>query len=336
MNEKRIEKEKLVSLIEAIGEKYTVFAPLERGGHLRFCEVSNAGDVRLQDGNSKLPPKEIFFPQVEKLLAIEEGSWREEPYPDEQRVVFGLSPCDCRSLGLLDKVFSGQDFEDPYYVGRRTNTFVIALACNTPRATCFCTAVDGGPFSEEGADSILFELEDGYLLKPLSRKGEELIEEFSHLLGEPKASDSAEREKLKNAAEEKIHSGPALEQLDGKLSAHFDHPIWNEVYEKCLGCAACTYLCPTCHCFDITDELGGRIRSWDTCQFSLFTLHVSGHNPRPSGRERVRQRIMHKFSYCPQNFGETFCVGCGRCVQVCPVHLDIRSVIHQLSETLEP
>ena len=336
MTEKKIDKANLASLIEAMMENYTVFAPTDRGGNIRFCEVGRAEDVLLEEDPSKIPPKELLFPQVEKILTVEEGVWREEPYPEEKRIAFGLSPCDCRSLSLLDHVFSGQEFEDPYYLRRRENTLVVALACNTPRPTCFCLPLGGAPFSEEGADSILVELEEDYLLKALTPKGEMLIEEFSHLLGDPAASDAAQREQLRKAAEEAIHSELRLEELNGKLSAGFEHPVWDEVHEKCLGCAACTYLCPTCHCFDITDESDGRMRSWDTCQFALFTLHVSGHNPRSGGKGRMRQRVMHKFSYGPQNFGETFCVGCGRCVQFCPVNLDIRAVINQLSETLEP
>ncbi|MFH1007307.1 MAG: 4Fe-4S dicluster domain-containing protein [Candidatus Latescibacterota bacterium] len=335
MKEKWIEKKKLASLIEAIGEKYRVFAPLERGGNVGFAEVGKGDDVRLQGSNSKVPPKSLFFPQVEKLLSLEEGRWREEPLPDEKRVVFGLRPCDCKSLSLLDKVFLGMDIEDPYYLQKRKNTVVVALACNTPQSTCFCTSFGGGPFSEEGADLMLRELEEGYLLNPINGKGEELIQAVSDLLSDPRQSDSAEREKLEKSAVERIHPKLTLEKLGEKLSGNFEDPLWDELYEKCLGCGACTYLCPTCHCFDITDQCGERIRSWDTCQFPLFTRHASGHNPRTSGRERVRQRIMHKFSYCPENFGETFCVGCGRCVRFCPVNLDIRSAVDQLSEKLE-
>lgn len=335
MKEKRIERKKLPALIEAMGKKYKVFAPLEQGGNVSFSEVVKADEVRLQNGNSKLPPKTLFFPQNEKLLRLEKGDWTEESNGDEKRVVFGLRPCDCKSLNLLDKVFSGTEFEDPYYLGRRKNTLIIALACNNPQLTCFCTSLNGGPSSEEGGDIILFDLQDGYILKPLNDRGEELVKEFSQLLTEAKKSDLQEVEKLKKSALERINSRLKLEKLDEKLSSNFDHSLWNEIYEKCLGCAVCTYLCPTCHCFDITDESWGRIRSWDSCQFPLFTLHASGHNPRLSARERLRQRIMHKFSYCPQNSGETFCVGCGRCVNWCPVNLDIRSVISQVPEKLQ-
>ncbi len=112
--------------------------------------------------------------------------------------------------------------------------------------------------------------------------------------------------------------------------------MWGDLTETCLGCGVCTYLCPTCHCFDICDEAataaGERIRVWDSCQFPLFTQEASGANPRPSGKERFRQRIMHKFSYLPKERDMAGCVGCGRCVAECPVNLDIREVLEKLSQ----
>jgi sulfhydrogenase subunit beta (sulfur reductase) len=119
------------------------------------------------------------------------------------------------------------------------------------------------------------------------------------------------------------------------LRGAFDAPIWEAFAATCLGCGACAYACPTCHCFDITDEArkgnGQRVRSWDSCAFSLFTLHGSGHNPRETQGARLRQRILHKFLYCPENFDEVFCVGCGRCVTACPSGVDLRSILESLA-----
>ena len=135
---------------------------------------------------------------------------------------------------------------------------------------------------------------------------------------------------------EKLQSDVNIKNLKEKLDKAFDASFWNEIHQKCLGCGICTFLCPTCYCFDITDEVkdeqGKRIRCWDSCMFPQFTLHASGHNPRPTYRERMRQRIMHKFNYCPENYKETFCVGCGRCIRNCPVNLDIRQIIKIANE----
>ena len=104
----------------------------------------------------------------------------------------------------------------------------------------------------------------------------------------------------------------------------------------CLGCGTCAFLCPTCTCFDVVDEddhynhRGKRIRLWDTCQFCIYTQHTSGHNPRDSIIERCRNRILHKFSYYPKNYGMLGCVGCGRCIQLCPVNNDLRDIIKKI------
>jgi ferredoxin len=120
-----------------------------------------------------------------------------------------------------------------------------------------------------------------------------------------------------------------------RLDKEYESPLWEAVAERCLGCGACAYLCPTCHCFDVTDEgkdgAGKRVRTWDCCQYSQFTHHGSGHNPRPSRKERARQRIMHKFRYNVDNFHAVFCVGCGRCIEYCPVNVDVRETLEALS-----
>lgn len=160
------------------------------------------------------------------------------------------------------------------------------------------------------------------------------MDSVSSLLKKPKESALEARQKYEAAVKQKV---PAL-NLNGlkeKLRNGFDSPLWGTIAERCLGCGVCTYLCPTCHCFDISDKIKGergrRMRSWDSCQYALFTMHASGHNPRPSKRERMRQRIMHKFLYAQDNFKETFCVGCGRCVRSCPVNLDIRENVALLA-----
>ena len=127
-----------------------------------------------------------------------------------------------------------------------------------------------------------------------------------------------------------------MKGMKSKLDGIFEEEVWETITNNCLGCGACTYLCPTCHCFDITDEINGsgegiRLRSWDSCQYSLFTKHASGHNPRVNKKQRMRQRIMHKFSYTVEKNEAIFCVGCGRCVHHCPVNLDIRDMLTTLN-----
>ncbi len=214
---------------------------------------------------------------------------------------------------------------------------LIGLACTNPLSTCFCTSVGGGPFNNEGLDIFVAELDgDKCYVEILTEKGKELIG------GDTRFKDAIESvgqqvESLKKEAEAKIELKIPLEGLKEKLDGMFDSPLWDRIHEKCIGCAACTYLCPTCHCFALLDEKvsakGERIRNWDSCMFPIFTLEASGHNPRVSNRERMRQRIMHKFNYFVENFGQTACVGCGRCLKNCPVNMDIREIIKTITET---
>ncbi|MCK4791186.1 MAG: 4Fe-4S dicluster domain-containing protein [Desulfobacteraceae bacterium] len=337
MKAKTINKKDIASFLDDLIKEYEVFAPIKRDVLVLFDTIGSGNEALLNYKNSKISPKGILFPQSETLFRYSSNKETvdfEVPSVEEKpRVIFGIRPCDARGLTLLDQVFDGE-CKDPYYVNRRANTVVVSIGCTKPQATCFCTSVGGGPFSNEGSDLLLIDIGDDYVVQIVSDKGEKLLEE--------KGLEDASEDKLSlvkvviQAAEESI--GPRVETdgLKEKLDNRFEDPIWQELTEKCLGCGVCTYLCPTCHCFDIVDEAvdftGERIRTWDSCQFPLFTLQASGLNPRPTVKERFRQRIMHKFSYMVDDYGQIGCVGCGRCVTECPVNLDIRQVLDNISK----
>ncbi|MBE0479153.1 4Fe-4S dicluster domain-containing protein, partial [Candidatus Aerophobetes bacterium] len=174
---------------------------------------------------------------------------------------------------------------------------------------------------------------DRYIVDVMSDKGKKIL---NATLENATDDDVKLMKKIKSEAENKIKLQFQFEvdKVKEKLNAIFDHIFWRSLSDSCLGCAVCTYLCPTCHCFDIVDEAknsqGTRVRNWDSCMFSLFTQQASGHNPRPTGKERVRQRLMHKFNYFVENYKEAACVGCGRCVINCPVNIDIRDVLKKI------
>ena len=329
-----ISKSAVTDFLDELGKSYQVFAPLKREDILVLERVGDHDQVVLDFYNTKQAPKEVFFPRSEVLFSYRDGKVIPTSLPDERRVVFGIRPCDARSAVLLDNVFDAPDYQDPYYVNRRQNTLLIGLACNKPLTTCFCTTVGGGPFSVDGLDLLWTDLGDRYLVETITERGEALTANSS-CLRQATEEDTAAKAKIAAAAEQMI-SGPSTEGVKETLDGMYEDPFWDESHLKCLGCGVCTYLCPTCHCFDITDETDGsqgrRIRTWDSCMYPLFTLHASGHNPRPTRKERMRQRIMHKFSYSVQQYRRIFCVGCGRCVAQCPVNLDIRMVIKEITE----
>lgn len=336
MEEKIIDKSEIGPFLNKLRENYPVIAPALRDGEVSFDRIDSADEVVLEFSNTKRVPKSVFFPQEELMFAYsksESGTQIEEPVLGEELILFGVRPCDARSFLLLDMVFNSEDYEDVYYTRRREGVKIIGLACNNPRQTCFCTTVNSGPFNHDGMDLLLVDLGDKYLAQAVTNYGEELIDSL------PAAADAdkQKRNDMRESAEKSVK--PILADLKGvedKLDTMFESDFWDEIHLKCIGCATCTYLCPTCHCFDIHEEVesdssGCRLRLWDSCALSLFTLHTSGHNPRPSIKERVRQRIMHKFNYFVHNYGETACVGCGRCVQNCPVNMDIRDVLKSIA-----
>ncbi len=348
----------------------TLYAPLHgadgSGPELAPVTPGQAESVVLDCANTVGSIKSVFLPQREVLLSYQGDSLRGEYLPRERIVVFGARPCDARAMADLDRVFGDPQgrFQDPYYLRRRENALVVSLACAAPDATCFCTALGGHPAGREGSDVVAFLLgnDDGspggrarqggaasssavfgarLLLEAVTPKGEAFLAEHAGLFREPAAEDGPARDAQVRRAESLLPAAGSAGKLEPrrlqeKLDRSLEHPLWEEVARSCLGCGACAYLCPTCHCFDITDETDGRgcgirLRSWDCCQYPLFTLHASGHNPRDNRRQRMRQRIMHKFSYTLTNQDARFCVGCGRCVRSCPVNLDIRGILDTLA-----
>ena len=293
--------------------------------------------------NTHLSPKGVFFPQTEKMMAFHTDAARAEAFTyqplglDNVRpaVLFGLRPCDARGLAVSDKVFQNDRFTDPYWKTKYESTVKIGLACQTPGPNCFCTAVGGSPFGEEGLDALAYAKDGGFGLKTLTAAGEDFLKNLPGLAAGEMAGEMAE---LRKAAEAGL---PGLLNLDKAQAAPvlevYNQPHWKDTADRCLNCGTCTFFCPTCHCFDIQDERsekgGVRMRNWDTCMSWLYTVHGSGHNPRPTKTERVRQRFMHKLKYIPMKQGGACgCIGCGRCVQFCPVNIDIRAVAVQMSK----
>jgi ferredoxin len=323
-------KDKLGELIRRWAAGRQIVAPVRQGA-VEFETVESAAGICLDYRNTRLPAKRLFFPPSEALLrfdfkAAPERQVAEAPSDTHPTILFGVRPCEARSLTLLDRVFLGDDYRDPYYAARREATTVVALACSTAAPTCFCTSVGGSPRDHIGADLLLTDVGDAFLVEVVSDRGEALLSGFSLPGADIETIERAERAGAQLAA-----SMPLVVALDriGSLDVHaFDDPCWQTIAERCLACAACSFLCPTCHCFDIQDEViaqqGRRVRNYDACMFAQFTLHASGHNPRTDKSQRVRQRLLHKFAYFPDNFGAVACVGCGRCIRACPAGNDIR------------
>ena len=298
-----------------------VIAPVESDtGRVTLEPVAAGGDITLKYLNAVLPLKRVFFPETEVLLEFDnkpdgDVDLRTPPAgSDGPRVVMGCRPCDAAALDALDQVFQW-DYDDVPYRAQRERTTVVTFACTEPDGHCFCTSVGGSPQDERGSDALVFIGDDGAaLIKVLTDKGQALMDRLG---GTVQPADESAAQPEPPAIEPKF----SPDQVRAWLDDNFDHDFWKTATLNCVGCGACSYLCPTCHCFDIVDEAvwnhGERRRNWDCCSFGLFTLHASGHNPRSDQGARYRQRVMHKFKYFPERFDRIACVGCGRCVRTC-------------------
>ena len=331
----KISKENLNALYAAIAGQNDLFLPVRTAGQTNFGLWTENADVDIQTLKTVKSAKDIFFPQSESLyqvrrtngkLEIQGEALREKPF-----VVFGIRGCDVKGLEVLDKVFLS-DPVDGYYAARRQLGAIVALACGRPESSCFCK-VFGVDCAEPAGDVVTWLVEDTLYWEAKTKKGEALTAQLKELLEEADCAAVAEQqEKIRAIVEKLPYSNLSLEKWGAAAAdKNFDSPLWEELYRPCLACGTCTFVCPTCQCYDIKDYNTGsgvqRYRCWDSCMYSDFTMMAHGNN-RTSQMQRFRQRFMHKLAYFPANNNGMFsCVGCGRCVDKCPSHLNIVKVI---------
>jgi NAD-dependent dihydropyrimidine dehydrogenase PreA subunit len=335
----KLDKKDFKPFLQSLMVEYDLFAPVQLAeGVAVFKKIDRPDEVDFSSSNTQKPAKEVFFPQSETMFRYEKTGKQHQVTSTEEverkRVILGARPCDIQAVSLIDQVFSGKEYTDVYYVNKRKATTIIGMACDHPLSTCFCSSMKGGPFHREGSDLFLIDLGEAYLVELLTEKGKTF--QKNKFLKEALAKDINSAKEVEEKATPKTDGSLPVAGIEKRLDQMLESPFWERVQEKCIGCRICTYLCPTCHCFDIVDEAltnkGQRVRNWDSCLSSLYSQETSGHNPRPTNRERTRQRIMHKFNYFPKNFDQIACVGCGRCIIYCPVNFDIRQTIKEIQK----
>ena len=336
----KIAKENLASLFALIHETNELYLPVQVAGQTNFAAWTEDACVDLDTLKTVKSPKDVFFPQSETLYTCnkEDNKLRITPEAlvDAPFVVFGMKACDIKGIEVLDRVFLS-DPVDSFYAARREHGIIVALACHEPEESCFCK-VFGVDCTEPAADVATWMIEGELYWKALTEKGEKLTEAVKSLLTETcEAKVKAEKSAVKEIVEKLPYSNLSLEGWNGDvLTEKFNDELWQELYKPCLACGTCTFVCPTCQCYDIKDYNTGngvqRYRCWDSCMYSDFTMMAHGNN-RNSQMQRFRQRFMHKLVYFPaNNDGMYSCVGCGRCVDKCPASLNIVKVIKAFSE----
>lgn len=324
-SQRLISKEDLIKRAGELLGEFEVIGTKELSNEGIFYQpIKDAKDLYLGEEFAVEPVKKFFLEPSSWVLRQSQDNQSEAEtitQPDKKRIIIGVRPCEARGLLLLDKLFGDAEYKDSLYINNRKRTIIVGLACNDPDKSCFCTSLGGSPADNLGMDILILETEAGLIAEIITDKGRELFGSLGKELDEGrKKSLKSDKEKRRDLVETKI-------RVPETLSKIFESHYWDEVSAPCISCGICTYLCPTCHCFDLVDEQRKRLRCYDGCSFPDFTLHAAGENPRPSKRERYRQRVFHKFDYFRKNFGENLCIGCGRCIRHCPVKIDIADIV---------
>ena len=334
----KISLDKIQDLFAKIAEDKKLYMPIDNSdGTASYSEWSQGKEWSCALNTTK-SPKDFFFPQTEDLMRfktegknIEVIDVRRE---SEDFVIFGVRPCDVKSFDILDRVFLTEP-RDSFYAMKREHGIIVSVACTRPAETCFCSTF-GINAAEPCGDVSAWKCDDALYLQPNTEKGRALVESLSSLLEEC-SSDAVDAQKESIT---KIMNKLPLKELStdafggGKTQELFNNPAWDELSSSCLGCGTCTFVCPTCQCYDIKDFNTGngviRYRCWDSCMYSEFTKMAHGNN-RLTQKERFRQRFMHKLVYYPENNDGLFsCVGCGRCLSKCPISMNIVKVMKKI------
>jgi len=301
----------------------------DANGNLRYAVATDFEEVAFVEEQPTLSAKAVALPQNEALVRYERVGEKSTAAaatpPSRALLLFGVNMCDAAAFDIIDRVFKWDYFDDPY-LSRRELTTTFALACQNLQRDCFCNRLQ---YAEEGVDVVVYGRAGGYLVAAQTEKGVAFIEKYNGLFA---AYDGDAEEELASFAAQAgtVKEPPLLEDAKAGLEAAFEHAAWRELVSTCIGCGICTYVCPTCHCFDVQDEGGAsrgvRLRTWDHCTGRTFTA-MPAHQPRDRQYKRYRQRLLHKFWYYPERFGPLLCTGCGRCITQCPVKINIKELV---------
>ena len=334
---RKINKNNLTSVFNALSSAMSLYIPVDTKGGANFKKYED-GDVMSDALKTVRSAKDFFFPQLQDIAEFKVDGQNIEVIDKrkaaEDFVVFGVRACDAKSFEILDRVFLVEPV-DSYYATRREHGIIMTMACGKPSETCFCNtfSIDA---SNPAGDITCWDV-DGYIyMKSNTEKGSKVMAIIDSLMedGCDNKVESKKQEIKDTLAKLPLANLTSDKFGGGKTKEFWSDPAWAELSESCLGCGTCTFVCPTCQCYDIKDFNTGhgvvRFRCWDSCMYSDLSKMAHG-NPRVSQLERFRQRFMHKLVYYPENNDGIFgCVGCGRCLAKCPISMNIVKVMKKL------
>lgn len=332
---KVLSKQRLQTALNKLSEAAEVFVPMQKGeqsGYFSWQSFKDGQDELMLDVlNVYQSPKGVVLPQTEKMYGIKTQGVEiniDQVYEDNHpTLIFGARACDVKGILAMDEVFLTRGYEDNFYKARRSNNVIIANACYTPGANCFCYAMEVNPVDPAGADVIIRDTGDVYVWETQSEKGEAVTAQIADLL---------EDQDVQLPTPQAFKINVDYTGVAEKLKTMFDHPLWDEISEPCSNCGICTYVCPSCYCFDIQVKMWGdegyRFRAWDSCMYEEYSREAGGGNPRGAAKERFRQRFLHKLEFFQERYDTPLCTGCGRCMIVCPNDINIVKIIDAVKE----
>jgi sulfhydrogenase subunit beta (sulfur reductase) len=348
MRARIVDRQNVLKIVDLLRRDHEVVAPFYgRGRDTAFDIVTdeNRDRIQLHLPNPYYPPKRYVFPHMQRLMRYTLGA-----QPDvkgdsgdlRKRAIFGIRSCDVAGLFMLDRHFLGGEHVDVYYRNLRASLFLVNVVCTDPELDvdedCFCVCADSGPAAREHFDLQLMDLGDVVMAVAGSPAGEALFEAPIFVKAQP---EHVERRRALLAEVRKTFK-KATSWYSATTRLVSQHGVsdeaWEEVGRRCLECGGCSYVCPTCNCFTVSDRKVGeqqqeveRVRLWDSCALSGFTRMAGGHNPRKAVHDRRNRRFFRKLAhYYIQRQLSVICVGCGRCVNVCHGDIGMPSVVEIL------
>lgn len=333
---KKVSEEEFEDFFEKLKDDYNIAAPVsvDKGKKklVEYRYIDNFDDI-IWDQQPDSSPKNIVFPQNSMIG----NDYEEEEYYDleKETIILGIRSCDLEAIKVLDQVFiEDESYLDLSYKKRRDKMILVGISCAERHKSCFCDTLGIDPVESDYTPIYLFKEDNQFWIKIKDAKYENLFEKLPN--GDQNQLNKLIEERTENFNESSFELDIPIPLPEKEM---FQLDIWDEISENCLSCGVCTYYCPTCYCFNFfwegEDEDSTKYKSWDSCMFTSYSAHASGHNPRDSKDKRYRNRIMHKFSYHPNNYEGLACVGCGRCINRCPVNLDIRESLKTIEKSLK-
>jgi CheY-like chemotaxis protein/formate hydrogenlyase subunit 6/NADH:ubiquinone oxidoreductase subunit I len=365
-----IKRQDLQQLFDVLRQQdYELVGPTAREGAIAYDTISSVEDLPIgwtdeQDGGTfrlkrrddralfgyAVGPhswKKYLFPPRLRLWQAERQGREIEMIPAipevGKRAFIGVRSCELHAIAIQDKVFLEGEAVDPHYQARRRNIFIVAVNCSQAGGTCFCASMQTGPKATTGFDlaltEILAEEHHFFVVEVGSEAGAEVVGDVPHTIATQEQMQTAERIVAQTAK----HMGRTMdtEGIKELLYGNLEHSRWDDVASRCLTCANCTMVCPTCFCStvedttDLTGDRADRWRRWDSC-FTMDFSYIHGGSVRSSAKSRYRQWMTHKLATWIDQFGSSGCVGCGRCITWCPVAIDITEEVRAIRESRSP